>query len=110
MSSFDATPSVAPPGDLESLASQMDDIAATIERLVAAGGGTELDDAALQRLFKACVQLYAQKVDAGQRLTPCGEARDISATSIMVTTSGLLKAANLELFELGMWQSFSGTR
>jgi hypothetical protein len=27
---------------------------------------------------------------------------------VMVTASGLLKAANLAVFELGMWQSWTG--
>jgi hypothetical protein len=34
----------------------------------------------------------------------------MGATAVLVTTSALLKAANLEIFELGMWQSWSGTR
>jgi hypothetical protein len=34
----------------------------------------------------------------------------ISATAVLVTTSALMKASNLEIFELGMWQSWSGTR
>jgi hypothetical protein len=89
---------------------QVDNVVQSIERLVANGAVDGLPDATLQRLLKACVQLYSQKVDAGRRITPCGDTRDISATSIMVTASGLLKGANLELFELGMWQSFSGTR
>lgn len=95
---------------MSSFDAQVDNVAQSIERLVESGEVDSLSDAALQRLFKVCVLLYAQKVDAGQRFTPCGDTRDISATSILVTASGLLKGANLELFELGMWQSFSGTR
>lgn len=95
---------------VEQLVENMDDVTGLINALVERGAGECLPDAALQQLFKACVRLYAQKVDAGERITPCGNTADISATSIMVTTSGLLKGANLELFELGMWQSFSGTR
>ena len=117
MSLFDAQSSVIPAGDTdeirreaERVATQVDNVVQSIERLVANGAVDGLPDATLQRLFKACVQLYAQKVDAGRRFAPCGDTRDISATSIMVTASGLLKGANLELFELGMWQSFSGTR
>ena len=30
------------------------------------------------------------------------------ATDVMVAASGLLKAANLAVFELGMWQSWTG--
>jgi hypothetical protein len=95
---------------MSSFNAQVDDVVHSIERLVANGAIDGLPDPTLQQLFKACVQLYSRKVDAGRRFTPCGDTRDISATSIMVTASGLLKGANLELFELGMWQSFSSTR
>jgi hypothetical protein len=115
MSSFDKNSPVAAEADVlrrqvEHLAERMDEVTQLIDQLVGSGAAECLPDAALQQLFKACVRLYSQKIDAGERITPCGETRDISATSIMVTTSGLLKGANLELFELGMWQSFSGTR
>jgi hypothetical protein len=105
-SSFDAHTPSAP----EQLAAQLEPVTLLIERLAERGESDVLPDEALQRLFKACVQLYAQKVDSGNRITPCGNSQDVSATSIMLTASGLLKGANLELFELGMWQSFSGTR
>jgi hypothetical protein len=36
------------------------------------------------------------------------ERNTVSPTEIMTTTSGLLKAANLAVFELGMWQSWTG--
>jgi len=32
----------------------------------------------------------------------------ISATDVMVTASGLLRAADLAAFELGMWQGWTG--
>jgi hypothetical protein len=96
--------------DVETAGVMIDEVASAIDRLVEQGFGHGVRDDAMQHLFKACVQLYAQKVDAGQRVLPCGDARELGATSVMVTASGLLKSANLELFELGMWQSFSGTR
>jgi hypothetical protein len=95
---------------VENLMEQMDRTSALIEALVAEGAGECLPDEPMQRLFRALVDLYAQKFDAGERSLPCGEVRNMGATKIMVTASGLLKGANLELFELGMWQSFSGTR
>jgi hypothetical protein len=32
----------------------------------------------------------------------------VSATDVMITASGLLKSADLQVFELGMWQSWTG--
>ena len=108
MSSCDARAPVT--GQSELVSAQVAPLVALIEGLVENGRGGEFPDAALQQLFKACVRLYGQKIDDGQRILPCGDTRDISATSVLVTASGLLKGASLELFELGMWQSFSGTR
>ena len=36
------------------------------------------------------------------------ERGGVSPTDVMVTASGLLSAANLAVFELGMWQSWTG--
>lgn len=115
-SSFEAQP-LGPSADADEienrvrqLTAQVGPVAQLIERLVENGESNLLPDAALQRLFKACVQLYAQKIDGGNPITPCGNSRELSATSVMLTASGLLKGANLELFELGMWQSFAGPR
>lgn len=115
MSSSDA-PTLAPSRSdelrqqVEHLMTQMDSVSGLVERLVAEGAGECLPDEPMQRLFRALVDLYAQKFDAGERSLPCGDVRNMGATKIMIAASGLLKGANLELFELGMWQSFSGTR
>ena len=64
---------------------------------------------ALQALFSAIISLNARKFDAGQRDLPLAADKQPSATAVLVTTSALLKASNLQVFELGMWQSWSGT-
>jgi hypothetical protein len=45
--------------------------------------------------------------EAGEQFTPVPR-HSISATDVMVTASGLLRAADLAVFELGMWQSWTG--
>ena len=32
----------------------------------------------------------------------------VTATEVMVTVTAMLKAVNLQVFELGMWQAWSG--
>ncbi|WP_371929980.1 hypothetical protein [Bradyrhizobium sp. CCGUVB1N3] len=64
----------------------------------------------LHDLFTAGVNMLGTKFDGGEKSLPLPVGTQISATSIMVAATGLLKSANLELFELGMWQSWSGTR
>jgi hypothetical protein len=62
---------------------------------------------ALQKLIAAACRVYAARVEAGEPITPVPR-NSISATDVMVTASGLLKAADLAVFELGMWQSWTG--
>jgi hypothetical protein len=51
---------------------------------------------------------YAAQIQAGQQLLPLPARGGATATDVMITASGLLKAANLAVFELGMWQSWTG--
>ena len=48
------------------------------------------------------------QVENGFKYTPIAEGQSVSPTGVMVTASGLLRAANLAVFELGMWQSWTG--
>ena len=52
--------------------------------------------------------LMAALVENGAKYTPIAEGQIVSPTGVMVTASGLLRAANLAVFELGMWQSWTG--
>jgi hypothetical protein len=45
---------------------------------------------------------------AGGSYLPLADRSRVSSTDVMVSASGLLKAANLAVFELGMWQSWTG--
>ena len=45
---------------------------------------------------------------ATARCRPFRPMRKITATEVMVTVTAMLKAVNLQLFELGMWQDWSG--
>ena len=56
----------------------------------------------------AVCKTYAARVEAGEQLLPLAQRGGASATAVMITASGLLKAANLTVFELGMWQSATG--
>src|SRR5688572_10294233 len=83
-------------------------LAAEIERALASGKLDTLTPQALQALMSACCKTYATRVEAGENLLPIPQRSTVSPTEVMVTASGLLKAANLAVFELGMWQSWTG--
>ena len=82
-------------------------LAAEIERAFA-----KSDDAisveAMQALMTALCRVYAAQVENGAKHTPIPEGQVVSPTGVMLTASGLLRAANLAVFELGMWQSWTG--
>lgn len=63
---------------------------------------------AMQTLMSALCRVYSAQVENGANYTPIPEGQVVSPTGVMVTASGLLKAANLAVFELGMWQSWTG--
>ena len=83
-------------------------LAAEIERALARGERDVLSKDALQALMAAVCRAYAAQVDAGEQLLPLPQRGGATATDVMITASGLLKAANLAVFELGMWQSWTG--
>jgi hypothetical protein len=91
-------------GDLSNAALQL---AAQVERGLAAGATDMLSEEALQALMAAACNLYSAQVEAGQQHLPL-KPLGVPPTAVMSTASGILRAANLAVFELGMWQSWTG--
>ena len=67
-----------------------------------------LSTEAMQALMGALCRVYSAQVENGANYTPIPMGQAVNPTGVMVTASGLLKAANLAVFELGMWQSWTG--
>ena len=82
-------------------------LAATLERGIVDGKLDMVTAEALQKLIAAACRVYTARAEAGEQFMPIPK-NSISATDVMVTASGLLKAADLAVFELGMWQSWTG--
>jgi hypothetical protein len=82
-------------------------VAAEIERSLLSGKAT-VSKPAQQRLLAALCKSYSQQVQAGEQAAAVGGNSGLSATDVMITASALLKAADLQVFELGMWQSWTG--
>ena len=79
-----------------------------IERGLADGRIDALAPEALQDLMAALCKTYSAQIEAGSEILPLRGRTSVTSTDIMTTASGLLKAANLAVFELGMWQSWTG--
>jgi hypothetical protein len=81
---------------------------ALAQRIVDLPEGEELPDEVVQQAFTAMTRLYTVKFQMGERWPPFTSDREMPATSVMIMSTAMLRAVNLELFELGMWQAWSG--
>jgi|HubBroStandDraft_4_1064222.scaffolds.fasta_scaffold438650_2 hypothetical protein len=91
-----------------SASAQATRLAAEIERGLADGRVDLLTAPALQALMAAACKAYAAQVEAGNPMAALAPRTTVTPTEVMVTASGLLRATNLAVFELGMWQSWTG--
>ena len=82
-------------------------VAAMIESALSAGELDCLQPHAQQALIGALCKLYAANAEAGNRYPVVGGRTAVTATDVMVMCGALLKAVDLQVFELGMWQSWS---
>ena len=62
----------------------------------------------IQEGLDALTKLHTVRFQAGERWDPFINGRGMPVTSVMIMTTAMLQAVNIELFELGMWQAWSG--
>ena len=66
-------------------------------------------DAEIQAGLARAVRLYAERATESETGLPAfPDDTPMTATEVMVTATAMLKAVNLQVFELGMWQTWSG--
>ena len=78
------------------------------DQLIAAFQSDALSDANLQRLFEASVRLFAERFEEGRIAAPFPDDNGVVATEASIACSAVLRAVNIETFELGLWQSWQG--
>ena len=83
-------------------------LAADLNGALAEGRLDVLTPEALQAALGALARTYAAQNERELRFLPIAERSQVMDTDVMVLASALLKAVNLEVFELGMWQSWTG--
>ncbi len=65
-----------------------------------------LPDEAVQQLLTAGTRLFARKVDVEDRyFLPVVSRQSVNATEVCVTVNDLIRAVDLNLFDLSMWAS-----
>ncbi len=65
-------------------------------------------DTEIQTMLAKAVRLYAERTAERDGALPAFAPNAATATEVMVTVTAMLKAVNLQVFELGMWQAWSG--
>lgn len=96
------------PSATASLAVRAAELARDLEVALAAGRTDALPPECVQSMMSAACRVYAAQDEAGVKYLPLTDKGPATATDVMVTASGLLKAAGLQVFELGMWVSYTG--
>ena len=71
---------------------------------------SSLSDAEVQQMLADAVRLYTERVEERGPLSAFPSEQSVTATEVMVTVTAMLKAVNLQVFELGMWQSWAGSK
>ena len=92
-----AAPTVAPQTGSPALA-----FAEAAERALEIGESSAVANDELTRALTAAVRLYAAKTDAGECFAPVA-AESVTPTDVVVVVSEMLRAVDLNLFDLAMW-------
>ena len=94
MSSVTAKDAIA--GSVSAFCSQVDDA-------LVSGKPEAVSDESLQRVLSAAIRLYAAKSeDRAQELSPFGD-KPVNATEAVTAICAIMRAADLNFFDLQMW-------
>jgi hypothetical protein len=77
-------------------------LAAMAERALASGAARQIASEDIARVLTAAVKLYAARAEAEEAPPPVSAER-VTPTEIVVVVSEMMRAANLNLFDLSMW-------
>jgi hypothetical protein len=67
-----------------------------------------VDDRTVQKLVTVAVRIYASKLEDEVVLFPFVDDETLTATEVGMTVGHMIKAADIDLFELVSWQSLRG--
>jgi hypothetical protein len=100
MAVVDEQTSAVRSGDVAELAAIFAEAA---ERALAQGETAAMPSVELERVITAAIKLYAAKAEAEQALPAPVAAERVTPTEIVMVVTEMLRAVNLNLFDLAMW-------
>ncbi len=83
-------------------------LAKELEATLADGKLDALQPHAMQALMAALCKIYSAQDEADMRYPVLSGRGAVTGTDVMIVCGALLRAVDLQVFELGMWQSWSG--
>ena len=87
---------------------EIDELRDFAKKIAALKPGESIPDELVQQGITALVRLYTVKFQLGERWAPFAAGNPVPATAVMIMATAMLRNVNVEVFELGMWQSWSG--
>jgi len=78
-------------------------LAAMAERALATGAASQIASADIERVLTAMIKLYAAKAEVEATPPHPVSADKITPTEVVVVISEMMRAVNLNLFDLSMW-------
>jgi hypothetical protein len=78
-------------------------LAGLAERMLANGAAAQIASEDIARVLTAAVKLYAARAEAEAMPPPPVSADRITPTEVVVVISEMMRAVNLNLFDLSMW-------
>lgn len=99
---------VAPPAPVPDRPSPelIDRLRCAVETIANSG----VSEASIQDLLTATIALYFVEFDQGNKWMPVRGDSELSATAILTLVCMLMHSANVDLFELGLWQNWAGIK
>jgi hypothetical protein len=90
------------------LTAQAQDLTKALIAAFQAGSLHEIEPRIQQGLIAALLKVYGAQVEEGATHALVGGRTALTSTDAMIACHSLLKAADLQVFDLGVWQSWTG--
>ncbi len=98
----------AQPEHAFALTAQAQDLTKALIAAFQAGSLNEIEPRIQQGLIAALLKVYGAQVEEGATHALVGGRTALTSTDAMIACHSLLKAADLQVFDLGVWQSWTG--
>ncbi len=85
-------------------------LAGDINKAIESGNLDQFSPHAQQALIAALTRLYGANHENGNHFAVLSPQSGVAATDVMVLCGAMLKAVDLQVFELGLWLSWSSSR